>query len=223
MKAIRNIKKPGFKSSPSSRYLETSLTRFSHSSSCEIIVILTLFLSSRLHPQTKLKCDGIYPTVCFIFKSLNVALIPPSSPQMSARKDPSSVRIREVLLEMRRYRMGLIQTADQLRFSYLAVIEGAKYIGGDTSLQVNNPPPPLQGLQIESRFSIFSLDNESFQFDAETFELLTLVRFECRACALTEDGNCSFLYILWTTEVNVLFDLFPKQKLALTGSFQTDV
>ncbi|XP_065103240.1 tyrosine-protein phosphatase non-receptor type 1 [Paramisgurnus dabryanus] len=54
---------------------------------------------------------------------------------MSQRKDPSSVRIREVLLEMRRYRMGLIQTADQLRFSYLAVIEGAKYIMGDTSLQ----------------------------------------------------------------------------------------
>lgn len=37
---------------------------------------------------------------------------------------------------MRRYRMGLIQTADQLRFSYLAVIEGAKYIMGDTSVQV---------------------------------------------------------------------------------------
>lgn len=59
--------------------------------------------------------------------------------QMSHRKDPSSVRIREVLLEMRRYRMGLIQTADQLRFSYLAVIEGAKYIGrdGDLSLQAS--------------------------------------------------------------------------------------
>ncbi|XP_051964911.1 tyrosine-protein phosphatase non-receptor type 1-like isoform X2 [Xyrauchen texanus] len=54
---------------------------------------------------------------------------------MSQRKDPSSVRIREVLLEMRKYRMGLIQTADQLRFSYLAVIEGAKYIMGDTSVQ----------------------------------------------------------------------------------------
>ncbi|XP_016331054.1 tyrosine-protein phosphatase non-receptor type 1 isoform X3 [Sinocyclocheilus anshuiensis] len=54
---------------------------------------------------------------------------------MSQRKDPSSVRIQEVLLEMRRYRMGLIQTADQLRFSYLAVIEGAKYIMGDTSVQ----------------------------------------------------------------------------------------
>ncbi|XP_012730972.2 tyrosine-protein phosphatase non-receptor type 1 isoform X2 [Fundulus heteroclitus] len=76
---------------------------------------------------------------------------------MSLRKDPSSVRIREVLLEMRRYRMGLIQTPDQLRFSYLAVIEGAKYIKGDTSLQESwkelsneeddppefSPPPPL--------------------------------------------------------------------------------
>lgn len=55
---------------------------------------------------------------------------------MSLRKDPSSVQIKDVLLEMRQYRMGLIQTADQLRFSYLAVIEGAKCIMGDTSIQV---------------------------------------------------------------------------------------
>lgn len=75
---------------------------------------------------------------------------------MSIRKDPSTVRIREILLEMRHYRMGLIQTADQLRFSYLAVIEGAKCIMGDTSLQESwkelsneedvppefTPPPP---------------------------------------------------------------------------------
>ncbi|XP_046895807.1 tyrosine-protein phosphatase non-receptor type 1-like [Hypomesus transpacificus] len=75
---------------------------------------------------------------------------------MSIRKDPSTVRIRDILLEMRRYRMGLIQTADQLRFSYLAVIEGAKCIMGDTSLQESwkelsneedfppelTPPPP---------------------------------------------------------------------------------
>lgn len=57
--------------------------------------------------------------------------------QMSMRKDPSSVHIRDVLLEMRRYRMGLIQTPDQLRFSYLAVIEGARCIMGDASLQVS--------------------------------------------------------------------------------------
>ncbi|GLH07311.1 Tyrosine-protein phosphatase non-receptor type 61F [Gryllus bimaculatus] len=37
-----------------------------------------------------------------------------------------SVNVREILLEMRKYRMGLIQTPDQLRFSYLAIIEGAK-------------------------------------------------------------------------------------------------
>ncbi|XP_068876453.1 tyrosine-protein phosphatase non-receptor type 1-like [Aphelocoma coerulescens] len=55
---------------------------------------------------------------------------------MDKRKDPSSVDVKQVLLEMRKYRMGLIQTADQLRFSYLAVTEGAKFIMGDASVQV---------------------------------------------------------------------------------------
>ncbi|KAG1701202.1 Tyrosine-protein phosphatase non-receptor type 2 [Nymphon striatum] len=35
-------------------------------------------------------------------------------------------KIKQVLLDMRTYRMGLIQTPDQLRFSYLAILEGAK-------------------------------------------------------------------------------------------------
>ncbi|KAG8447031.1 hypothetical protein GDO86_014468 [Hymenochirus boettgeri] len=76
---------------------------------------------------------------------------------MDKRKDPSSVDIKQVLLEMRKYRMGLIQTFDQLRFSYLAVIEGAKFIMGDSSVQEqwkelsnedldpppeHTPPPP---------------------------------------------------------------------------------
>lgn len=55
---------------------------------------------------------------------------------MDKRKDPSSVDIKKVLLDMRRYRMGLIQTPDQLRFSYMAVLEGAKCIMGDSSVQV---------------------------------------------------------------------------------------
>ncbi|XP_068603053.1 tyrosine-protein phosphatase non-receptor type 2 [Brachionichthys hirsutus] len=54
---------------------------------------------------------------------------------MDKRKDPSSVDIKGILLDMRRYRMGLIQTPDQLRFSYLAILEGAKYINGDSSVQ----------------------------------------------------------------------------------------
>ncbi|KAL4629982.1 tyrosine-protein phosphatase non-receptor type 2-like [Arapaima gigas] len=73
------------------------------------------------------------------------------------RKDPSSVDIKKILLDMRNYRMGLIQTPDQLRFSYMAVIEGAKYIMGDLSVQkqwrelskedqdpVSESPPPAQ-------------------------------------------------------------------------------
>ncbi|XP_063155147.1 tyrosine-protein phosphatase non-receptor type 2 isoform X3 [Candoia aspera] len=54
---------------------------------------------------------------------------------MEKRKDPFHVDIKQVLLNMRKYRMGLIQTPDQLRFSYMAVIEGAKYIMGDSTMQ----------------------------------------------------------------------------------------
>ncbi|XP_013864755.1 tyrosine-protein phosphatase non-receptor type 2 [Austrofundulus limnaeus] len=54
---------------------------------------------------------------------------------MDKRKDQSSVDIKSILLKMRKYRMGLIQTPDQLRFSYMAVLEGAKFIMGDSSVQ----------------------------------------------------------------------------------------
>uniref|UniRef100_A0A8C9P325 protein-tyrosine-phosphatase n=1 Tax=Spermophilus dauricus TaxID=99837 RepID=A0A8C9P325_SPEDA len=47
------------------------------------------------------------------------------------------INIKQVLLNMRKYRMGLIQTPDQLRFSYMAIIEGAKYIKGDSNIQYN--------------------------------------------------------------------------------------
>ncbi|XP_031152075.1 tyrosine-protein phosphatase non-receptor type 2 isoform X2 [Sander lucioperca] len=54
---------------------------------------------------------------------------------MAKRKDPSSVDIKSILLDMRKYRMGLIQTPDQLRFSFMAVLEGSKCIMGDSSVQ----------------------------------------------------------------------------------------
>ncbi|GAB6026912.1 hypothetical protein CHUAL_013556 [Chamberlinius hualienensis] len=43
-------------------------------------------------------------------------------------EDLNAVDVKEMLLSMRKSRMGLIQTADQLRFSYLAIIEGAKRV-----------------------------------------------------------------------------------------------
>ncbi|XP_028985223.1 tyrosine-protein phosphatase non-receptor type 2a [Betta splendens] len=70
---------------------------------------------------------------------------------MSKRQNPSSVDIQKVLLDMREYRMGLIQTPDQLRFSYMAVIEGAKLILTDDPAQQKNlqrmlprPAPPSE-------------------------------------------------------------------------------
>lgn len=55
---------------------------------------------------------------------------------MEKKTDASSVDIQKVLLDMRVYRMGLIQTPNQLRFSYMAVTEGAKCILGDSVLKV---------------------------------------------------------------------------------------
>ncbi|KAM7228859.1 hypothetical protein CapIbe_020148 [Capra ibex] len=46
-----------------------------------------------------------------------------------------NINIKQLLLNMRKYRMGLIQTPDQLRFSYMTIIEGAKFIKGDSSIQ----------------------------------------------------------------------------------------
>lgn len=42
------------------------------------------------------------------------------------------VDVKELLLEMRKYRVGLIQTADQLRFSYLAILEGCRQLADVT-------------------------------------------------------------------------------------------
>lgn len=42
------------------------------------------------------------------------------------KEGQANVDIQEILLEMRRYRMGLIQTSEQLRFSYIAIVEGIK-------------------------------------------------------------------------------------------------
>ncbi|XP_055983481.1 tyrosine-protein phosphatase non-receptor type 2 isoform X3 [Sorex fumeus] len=51
---------------------------------------------------------------------------------MEKRND---INIKQLLLNMRKYRMGLIQTPDQLRFSYMTIIEGAKILKGDSNIQ----------------------------------------------------------------------------------------
>ncbi|XP_061885685.1 tyrosine-protein phosphatase non-receptor type 2a [Entelurus aequoreus] len=85
-----------------------------------------------------------------IGRSGTFALVDTCLVLMDRRNNPSSVDIQQVLLDMRDYRMGLIQTPDQLRFSYMAVIEGAKVPGSNNSVQIKNrndlekdlPPPP---------------------------------------------------------------------------------
>jgi len=73
---------------------------------------------------------------------------------------PDSVNIRQTLLDMRTFRMGLIQTEDQLKFSYLSIIEGARQgglINGELDLELlssseseDEAPPPLPPPRSES-------------------------------------------------------------------------
>lgn len=42
-------------------------------------------------------------------------------------------------MELRRYRMGLIQTFDQLFFSYQAIIDGIKHLNDPVSIAVLKP------------------------------------------------------------------------------------
>lgn len=45
----------------------------------------------------------------------------------------NKVSVCDLLLELRRYRMGLIQTFDQLYFSYQAIIDGIKHLNDPVS------------------------------------------------------------------------------------------
>lgn len=51
--------------------------------------------------------------------------------QKGEQGDDSTVSVSDVLSELRSYRMGLIQTPDQLFFSYKAIIEGVKYFNDE--------------------------------------------------------------------------------------------
>ncbi|XP_017478921.1 PREDICTED: tyrosine-protein phosphatase non-receptor type 61F isoform X3 [Rhagoletis zephyria] len=56
------------------------------------------------------------------------------------KEGESKVSVQDVLYELRRYRMGLIQTADQLYFSYQAVIEGIKLLKDPEFLNYKEEP-----------------------------------------------------------------------------------
>ncbi|XP_055701026.1 tyrosine-protein phosphatase non-receptor type 61F isoform X3 [Phlebotomus papatasi] len=84
------------------------------------------------------------------------------------REGENKVSVQDVLLELRRFRMGLIQTVDQLLFSYQAIIEGIKRLNNPLSQDfddyyekvtnaqseedenVDQAPPPLPPPRVDS-------------------------------------------------------------------------
>lgn len=64
------------------------------------------------------------------------------------KEGENRVSVQEVLLELRNYRMGLIQTHDQLTFSYEAIIEGMKRMNNDVSCGVFNVSDQLMPIAL---------------------------------------------------------------------------
>ena len=52
--------------------------------------------------------------------------------------DMDQIDIKAMLLEIRQYRVGLIQTPDQLRFTYLAILEGVRVLMPDIYQRAEN-------------------------------------------------------------------------------------
>ncbi|XP_011495161.1 PREDICTED: tyrosine-protein phosphatase non-receptor type 2 isoform X2 [Ceratosolen solmsi marchali] len=73
----------------------------------------------------------------------------------------NSVNVREVLIEMRQSRMGLIQTPDQLRFSYAAIIVGSKQL-------------PLNNVNVDNS-EIGNAQNDIYSFNYTTPEVTEVV------------------------------------------------
>merc|ERR1719430_311045 len=94
---------------------------------------------------------------------------------------PEVVCIEQRLLDMRTYRMGLIQTEDQLKFSYQSIIEGARQLGlinsvptfevpvaeASDSSSEEDIPPPLPPPRTESLKKRSSEDDDDEEEEKE--------------------------------------------------------
>jgi len=89
-----------------------------------------------------------------------------------ANDGPESVCVKDILLELRNYRMGLIQTVDQLKFSYMAIVEGARqhgFLPKDALSDLTGPKPPPQR-QSDTSSSSDDDDDDDVQDDTEDDE-----------------------------------------------------
>ena len=78
--------------------------------------------------------------------------------QIEKSGDLNCVDVKSVLINMRSYRMGLIQTPDQLRFSYIAIIEGGKRIlSGSSPSTVNNVLETYMNMKVSTCRQLYLL------------------------------------------------------------------
>lgn len=63
-----------------------------------------------------------------IGRSGTFCLVDSALVEIEVKKNLNSINVNKLLIYMRKFRMGLIQTFDQLRFSYVTIIEGGRRI-----------------------------------------------------------------------------------------------
>lgn len=102
------------------------------------------------------------------------------------------IDIRKLLIEMRSYRMGLIQTPDQLRFTYLTVIQGGRgLLGHDANSNVKlpddeaPPPPPARVTSLP----VYSRQNASVSSDDDEDENGNMDDVDDELAALIDDDD----------------------------------
>ncbi|XP_020610211.1 tyrosine-protein phosphatase non-receptor type 1-like, partial [Orbicella faveolata] len=128
-------------------------------SSCKIILICTL-----IHMVNCAYCvfhtteiiEGInlflYEVRAFFFLYLSAGIgrsgtfvmVDSILTEVEGMGDMDQIDIKAMLLEIRQYRVGLIQTPDQLRFTYLAILEGVRVLMPDVYQRAENCHTHLQ-------------------------------------------------------------------------------
>ncbi|KAI1285399.1 Tyrosine-protein phosphatase non-receptor type 1 [Halotydeus destructor] len=132
-------------------------------------------LDKNLHGPPIVHCSagiGRSGTFCLVDSSLVL---------IEKRGPSAKVDCRQMLLEMRRCRRGLIQTPDQLRFSYLAILEGSKHL--------LNVPLESEGCDIRARISDTSKEANDKDGDTDDPKQISApIANETRAETRTQDS-----------------------------------
>ena len=134
------------------------------------------------------------------------------------------VNVKELLLEMRRYRMGLIQTAEQLRFSYLSIIEGAESMNIDLRRWMPPHVPESAGCSDSDSDSEDDSDNpEEVEEEDDVVSSEPVIFSQPSNSQLINEGVNSDVGVIANNDTEELPPPIPPRAESLMASPGTDI